>query len=117
MADIAKAALRNRVLEHLSVIAAGQTPATADQTLVDEAIDAAWSRLSAIGNNLVPFPTSAIPDWAQKQLRDIVAYDVAPAYGRQDLPMLAESARRAEFDLGRQLSGRQQPRTARREYF
>jgi hypothetical protein len=117
MADIAKAALRNRVLEHLNIVAAGATPATSDQTLVDEAIDAAWSRDRRFGT--VPFPTSAIPDWAQKQMRAIVAFDVAPAYGitgQRFLELRAE-AERAEFDLSRQVSGFKHKRTPRRLFF
>lgn len=105
MADIAKAALRNRVLEHLGVLAAGETAASADQTLVDEAIDAAHERLRKIG--YVPFATSAIPSWAQIQLRDIVAGDVAQAYGMsgQRLIEFKETARLGERELARQVAG------------
>lgn len=105
MADINKAALRNRVLQHLGVIAASETPATADQTLVEEMIDAAWERLRKLG--LVPFATSANPSWAQVQLRDIVAYDVGPSYGMtgQRLLELRMAAERAEIELRRQLAG------------
>jgi hypothetical protein len=117
MADIDKAALRNRVLEHLSIIAAGQTPATADQTLVEEAIDAAWSRLGKLG--LIPFLEDEIPAWAQMQMCDVVAYDVAPKYGISGsrLGELSARATRAEFDLNRQVSGRKHKRTPRRMYF
>lgn len=80
MADIAKAALRNRVLEHLGVLAAGGTAATADATLVDELIDAAWEELRRFG--CVPFATSAIPSWAQDPLKTYVAAMAGPAFGR-----------------------------------
>ena len=105
MADIAKAALRNRVLEHLGVLAAGETAATADQTWVDESIDSAHERLRKLG--LVPFPTSAIPSWAQNQLRDIVAGDVAQSYGKngQELMELKQGAIVGERELARQVAG------------
>ena len=109
MADIAKAALRNRVLEHLGVIGAGETAAAADQTLVDEALDATHARLRKFG--LVPFPTSAIPSWAQVPLRDAVAGDVAQTYGvsGQRLIEYKMAAQVAERELARQMSGRKPP--------
>lgn len=117
MADINKAALRNRVLEHLNVIAAGQTPATADQTLVDELIDAAHARLRK--GEVVPFPTSAIPDWAQTHLKHVVAYDAAPTYGitGQRLGELRSEATQGEYHLQRQVSGKKHPRTGRRLFY
>ena len=117
MADIAKAALRNRVLEHLGVLAAGATAATADQTLVDEEIDASHARLRKFG--VVPFPTSAIPDWAQQQMCDYVAYKCAPKYGvsGQRLVELAMRAKEAEFDLARQVSGYRHNLRVRPEWF
>ena len=109
MATIAKAALRNRVLEHLGVVAAGATPATADQTLVEEEIDASWQRLRKFG--LVPFATSAVPEWAQQQLCDYVAYYCAPKYGvsGQRLLEMRARAKEAEFDLARQVSADMPP--------
>ncbi len=105
MADIAKAALRNRVLQHLGVLAAGETAATVDQELVDEAIDAAHDRLRKLG--YAPFAVGAVPSWAQVPLRDIVAGDIAPSYGMsgQRLMEFKESARRGEIDLARQVAG------------
>lgn len=109
MADIAKAALRNRVLEHLGVIGAGETAAAADQALVDEAVDATHARLRKFG--LVPFPTSAIPSWAQIPFRDAVAGDVAQIYGMggQRLTEFKIAAQQAERELARQVSGRKPP--------
>lgn len=117
MADIAKAALRNRVLEHLGVLAAGGTAATADATLVDEAIDACHERLQKFG--LVPFATSAIPSWAQIHLRDYVAGDVAQVFGLggSRLAEFKEMQKRAEFELHRQLTGHKQPRRVVPEWF
>ena len=105
MADLTKAALGVRVLEHLLVLAAGETAATVDTTWVAEAIDAAHDRLRKLG--YVPFPTSAIPSWAQISLRDIVAADMAPSYGisGQRLLGLTSAAKRGETELARQTAG------------
>lgn len=117
MADITKATLRRKVLEHLIVIAAGETPATADQTLVDDAIDAAHERLRKFG--LAPFETSAIPSWAQMQLRDIVAADVAQTFGKsgQTLIEYKAAAEIGERELARQLAGHKHPIPIEVEYF
>lgn len=117
MADINKAALRNRVLEHLGVLAAGETAATADQTWVDEAIDAAHERLRKFG--LVPFPTSAVPSWAQVHLRDVVAGDVAQSYGMsgQRLVEFKQGSMMGERELARQVAGYRHPVRIEADYF
>ncbi len=117
MADIAKAALRNRVLEHLGVLAAGETAASADQTWVDEAIDAAHERLRKFG--LAPFATSAIPSWAQIPLRDVVAGDVAQSYGKsgQELLEFKQGAAMGERELARQVAGFKHSVPVRAAYF
>jgi len=81
MANLTKAAMRDRILEHLGIKGAGQSAASEDELLVSEAIDSAWYRLRAKG--LVPFDTSAIPEWAQTPFRDYVAGDVADVFGLQ----------------------------------
>lgn len=102
MADISKAAMRDRILHHLGVLAAGETPAAVDQTLVEEAIDAAHDRLRKLG--YVPFAASAIPSWAQIPFRDVVAGDVAQTYGMsgQRLLEFKQSAGAGEGELARQ---------------
>lgn len=117
MADIAKAALRNRVLEHLGVKAAGQDATAEDAALVDEAIDAAHDRLRKFG--LVPFATSAIPSWAQIPLRDYVAGDVAQAFGMGDarLGEFKSGQRAGEFELSRQVAGVRHPVPATVRFF
>ena len=117
MADIANAALRDRVLEHLGVLAAGETPAVVDQAWVEEAIDAAHDRLRKFG--LAPFALAAIPSWAQIHLRDIVAGDVAQSYGMsgQRLIEFKQGAGVAERELARQVSGMKQPRRVEADYF
>lgn len=117
MASITKAALRNRVLEHLGVLAAGETPATVDQTWVEEAIDAAHDRLRKAG--LAPFAISAVPSWAQIGLRDIVAADVAQSYGMsaQRLMEFQQRAQMGERELARQVAGPKPSLRVRARYY
>jgi hypothetical protein len=116
VADIAKAALRNRVLEHLGVLAAGETAATADSTYVDEVVDAAHDELRKLG--LVPFPTSAIPSWAQIGLRNWVVAEVGQTYGKPwtDADVL-QRKKRAEAQLARQVAGYKHNIPVRGRYF
>lgn len=117
MADINKAAMRSRVLEHLGVIAAGETPATADQTWVDEAIDAAHERLRKLG--YAPFATSAFPSWAQIPFRDVVAGDVAQSYGMsgQRLLEFKQGARDGVTELAKQVAGYRHNLTIKGSFF
>lgn len=104
MSDITKAALRNRVLERLGVLAAGETAATVDQTYVEEVIDAAHEELRK--KQLAPFATSAIPSWAQLGLTRWVVAECGPAYGK---PWTEDEVERrktlAERSLATQVSG------------
>lgn len=111
MADIAKAALGNRVLESIGVKAGSQAAATADTTLVEELIDAAHEKLRKFG--LVPFATSAIPSWAQDPLRMYVAEMIKPYFGQQPS---AAAMQHAERELARQVSGYKHKRTPPREW-
>ncbi len=117
MADLTKAALVSRVLEHLGVLAAGETAASADSTWVGEALDATYDRLRKFG--LVPFDTSAIPSWAQIHLRDAVAGDVAQSYGMsgQRLAEFKQAAEIAERELARQVSGYRHPVDLELDFF
>lgn len=115
MADIAKAALRNRVLEHLGVLAAGETAATADATLVDELVDAAHEELRRFG--LVPFATSAIPSWAQDPLKLYTAAMAGPAFGKYSLPEIEAMKAAARRTLATQVAGYKHPIPVVAEYF
>lgn len=81
MADIDRAGLIDMVLRHLVVLGVGQTASAEDADLVGKAVDSAYDRLNGLG--LVPFLIEMIPAWAQIPLRDYVAIDVSPSYGRQ----------------------------------
>jgi hypothetical protein len=117
VASMTKAQIASATLEHMGVIAAGATAATADQALVEAVVDRVYARMRAL--DLVPFPVSAIPEWAQRQLIDVIARDAGPAFGVPANAMLLfiENAKRSESDLQRQIAGTQQPRTIEREYF
>jgi len=117
MADMTKAQLATEVLRYLSVVAASQTPAAADQSLAEAEIDRAYLRLSKI--SLAPFDIGSIPGEAQQQLRDYVAFYLCPAFGlslerRVDFE---RAQRRAEFDLNRQYSGRRGEDPVRATYY
>ena len=118
MASIAKDALAVRVLERLSVIAAGATPADADQALVEGYIDATHSGLRA-PKNLVPFTLDDIPEWAQIPLCSIVAFNVTPEYGVTGLRKaeLEKESKEGKLELSRQVAGRKHKRRVRQEYF
>lgn len=79
MADIDKDALVQDVLEQLLVVAAGEVASDADKTIVEKEIDRAWLRLS--NNGVAPFDVDAIPDEAQTQMRDYVAFYCGPKFG------------------------------------
>lgn len=117
MATINKAALSDRVLQHIGVLTAGATAASADTTLVEEQIDVVMYQLRALG--LAPFESSAIPEYAQQPLRDIVAFKVAPSFGitAQRLLEYEQAKTRAEYEMGRQTASYKQPRRVRIQRF
>ncbi len=98
MADLTRADLIDRVLEHLGVKGATQSASAADAKLVGEVVDSLHSRLR--GEDLAPFELSAIPPWAQVAMRDLTALEVAPSFGLggaqlQTVAMSAQSSRKA----------------------
>jgi hypothetical protein len=113
MADLTRAEMIDRVLEHIGVKPAGQSATAEDSALVGEAIDAAHDRLNKFG--LVPFATSAIPTWAQVPFRDFVAGDVGQSFGFGERFKPSQAA--AERELARQLAGKKHNKRVRAEYF
>lgn len=89
-----KADLRNRALEHLGVLAAGESPSAEDAALVDGRIDSLHEKLMA--RRLVNFETSAIPDEAVHDYMRIVANECAQAFG---LPRIEAETMSAEAEL------------------
>ena len=103
MSDLTKAQLSARILEHIGVKSAADGARAEDDALVQEAIDAAHERLQKYG--LVPFATSAIPPWAQLDLRDYVAGEIVQAFGLGGDPKWEAKASKAERELARQIAG------------
>ena len=79
MATWNKVVLRERILQHLGVVGAGQVPSSEDAEIVNEAIDISFAKLRKM--NVAPFFIEAIPEWAQDSMRDYVAYMVAGTFG------------------------------------
>lgn len=77
-----KAELSAKVLQKLGVIAAGETAAASDLTLVEEAYDSAYQYLRAL--HLVSWgPNDDIPTYAVLPARNYVASTVANDFGKQ----------------------------------
>ena len=79
MATTTKAVLRNRVLEELGVLAAGETANSNDADVVDARIELINDQY--IENGVSHWATSAIPDYAVEPLITITAARCAPAFG------------------------------------
>lgn len=117
MADLTKAQLCARVLEHLGVKSAQNAANGHDQAFAEEAFDSTYERFRKLG--LAPFATSAIPSWAQTPLRDAVAGDCAQSFGQsgQRLLEFKAAAREAEKELRRQTAARRHPIRIAPDYF
>ena len=116
MADLTKAQLAARVLEHLGVKAASESAVAVDQALVEEAIDSSHDELRKLG--LVPFATSAIPTWAQNGLRDYVETEVKPAFGFPMSKAVKEQEQnKAKAKLQAQVSSHKQAIRVRPEFY
>lgn len=113
MADLTRAEMIDRVLEHIGVKAAGQSAKAEDSALVGEAVDAAHDRLNKFG--LVPFATSAIPAWAQIPFRDYVAGDIGQSFGYGERFRAGQIM--GERELAKQCAGYKHNKRTRAEYF
>lgn len=80
--SITKATLRNRVLQHLTVLGAGESASSEDATLVDDAIDALNEELVTRG--VATWATSAIPDDVADAMKRFVAGRVRSSFGKGD---------------------------------
>lgn len=76
--SVAKATIRNEVLEDLAIVAAGETPSAADASRVDSAIERLNEELIADG--LSTWATSAVPDTVVESFKAIVAFRVAKMF-------------------------------------
>ncbi len=87
-----KTQLREAILEHLKVLAAGETASSEDAALVDKIIDRVHPQLQVRG--MAPFDTANIPDHYGEPLTRRIAFNVAPKFGlAQDLVEKADAER------------------------
>ena len=106
------------VLQHLVVLAVGQTATAEDVALVSRAVDSAHDRLNKMG--LTPFSVELIPSWAQIPLRDFVAVDVSPSYGREVQRMpdgTSPIQTQAKIELHTQIAGYKHSKPVKATYY
>lgn len=117
MAELTKADLSARVLEHLGVKSAANAANGHDDEFVQEAIDGAYAELRKFG--AVPFDVDEIPEWAQVPLRDYVAGDVAQGFGHtgQRLLEFKAAAKEGERRLRKQVAGFKHQLRTMADYF
>lgn len=117
MATMTKAEIAARALEALGVKAASQSTNALDGARAEEAVDAVHARLRKEG--LAPFATSAVPEWAQSQLINIVAMDLVPAFGVGGLrlQLVASAAQQGRADLVSQCAAMVPNIAAKSEFF
>ena len=108
--------LADRVLEHMGVKAANQDAAGNDSVRAQEAVLSAWYRLRKVG--MIPFAITAIPEWAQIPLRNVVAGDMASTFGLsgERLQVVLSAAQAGERELSRQVAGKARTKV-RAKYF
>jgi hypothetical protein len=92
--------LSTEVLRHLSVIDSAESASSTDATYVQGIWRSKWEELSAHGQELTYFPYDDLPEAVFLIIRDIVANEVAGAYG-QPKPIVEKEA--AEQALVRKL--------------
>lgn len=114
MATITRAQLIERVLQNLGVLAAGQTPSAEDSFATGEAIDSVYARLQR--DEKAPFTLSAIPEWAQPSLRDVVSYELKDVFGisGERLQSIGEAYARGTQQISKQTSVQHDPRIRQR---
>ena len=116
MATLTRVQIADRALEALNVKAAGNSAVAEDGNLATEKTDAVYARLRREG--LAPFSLSAVPEWAQTQLVNLVASDMAPSFGvsAETLMGLGINAMMARKELALQVSNAAAPNPVRVEF-
>jgi hypothetical protein len=99
MANLTRAEMIDRVLEHLGVKPAEQSASAADVKAVGEVLDSCHARLRA--ENRALFETQSVPPDAQIPFRDVVALDCSTLFGvgaeRMQLLVMGEQKARREL--------------------
>lgn len=117
MATWTRAQLIDEVLKHLGVLGAGQSASAEDSDLIGKAADSAHDKLNKSG--LVPFALTAIPTYAQEELRDYIAGNTARSYGfsGQALAEFKAGQTSAERELAKQVAGYKHSVQIKTDYF
>ena len=117
MATLTRQEISDRALEALGVKAAGVNAIAEDGNRSKEKVDAVYNRLRREG--LAPFALATVPDWAQTQLINLVAVDLAPDFGvsGQRLQLLGINQEASRIELGRQVANMVPPIPVRSESF
>lgn len=105
MATWTKAQTASRALEAARILAAGEAASAEDQARAEEIVQSVYEMLRDRG--YAPFSVEAIPEWAQLQLRDIVAYKMSGPWDitGESLAGLQMKSREAERELVEQIAG------------
>lgn len=85
MAMYTRAEIRDQVLLHLTVLAAGEIASAEDQTLIDSLIvsliDGELAKVGALPDGL---GSESFPEWSQIAVRDVIALRAASLFGKLD---------------------------------
>lgn len=117
MATLTRAEITDRALEAVGVKAIGQSALAEDGNRGLEAFDAVYNRLRKEG--LAPFVNSAVPEWAQTQLINLIAHELIPAFGVSGgrAQILFAAKEQAYRDLEKQVAGYNHNVRTYAEYF
>jgi hypothetical protein len=96
MATKSRAEMIVDILENLRVLAAGQSASAEDETITGSALDSVHDDL--VREGLAPYALSAVPEWAQIPLTDVVSFKLCKKFGvvgvaRQEFAQDAEAGR------------------------
>lgn len=104
--------LTTAVMQHLALIDASASPATADETYITDVWAAKWEEISSHGAELTYFPYDDIPNAVFLIVRDLVANEVRGAFG---LPISAHDKEAEETVILRRLRRHLQTQASQRE--
>lgn len=85
---LTKQQLRNRALQEMQVLAAGQTPSGEDAALVEAIIDEAFSQYESV----FPFVVDSTPDWAAEPMAKLIAARASPKFGNAPITLSERDA-------------------------
>ena len=98
-----KAEIRDRALQKLGKLAAGQTAKGLDKDTVDDAYDQVYARLERRG--LVSWAADSVPDEFVEDIVAVIAFERSEGVPQERYARLASDARRAQVNIAGTLSG------------